>query len=903
MPPKSKKASKRRTLEWISSPTRANCLVPGYANVDGAAEEGNSESTIHSGILDAIVGKLHETLLSDNTPKRADFIYINPSTQQKCHFGIGDPVLLYRRSLERSTLCVAFPWPVAKVPLDNVSIGVVTRENCQVDPGDSVCIAKLSCPVPIADSLRLTLMYIIIKLGEPACLSSHSNLIRKDGDPAPNEKIFLDYLKYHLEGRILLPGNCVQVNHYGKPRKFVVTDVDGANGCMNGEELMGWTDQISMSTPVKSPEYDESEISISTQLSSFHLDSEQDLDDPLPSSPSSPLPRLAFAYKIGSRTNVILGSNDSNRQGPTINPIGYNDIGGLEGPIQQIRETVELPLKAPKLFSSLGVSPPRGVLLHGPTGTGKSLLARAVAFESKAYVVAIEGPEVMSRYFGETEARLRELFQEASSNSPAIVLIDELDALCPSRDAVLSDFEKRVVATLCTLMDGVSSDKPEMSRVVIVAATSRLDAVDPALRRPGRFDREIEIGIPTAVDRLQIMKTLLRTVPHCLSDCNLEEIADLAHGHVGADLAAVCKEAALAALKRALKDVDFSEIDASYELPDGSATITFEDIKSGLRQVRPSAMREVVVDVPKVYWTDVGGQDHVKQKLKEAIEWPLRHPEAFSRLGIEPPRGLLMYGPPGCSKTLIAKALATESGLNFISVKGPELLSQWVGESEKAVRQVFKKARAAAPSVVFFDEIDALAIHRGSDGSSVGDRVLSQILTEMDGVEPLKDVIILAATNRPDMIDKVISEVLCMDHFSLDRSLSRLFCVPVGLTRSSTCLCRTEQRDEPFLKYNFVKFRREATSRLMTCRKKQKITREQRCVTLHLSSYCKSLYQIAAICREAALCAMREDIGTSVVMAKHFDAALTHVLPQTSMETIRQFEHFAKHREQHLINK
>ncbi|XP_065837049.1 ATPase family gene 2 protein homolog A-like isoform X7 [Oscarella lobularis] len=848
MPPKSKKASKRRTLEWISSPTRANCLVPGYANVDGAAEEGNSESTIHSGILDAIVGKLHETLLSDNTPKRADFIYINPSTQQKCHFGIGDPVLLYRRSLERSTLCVAFPWPVAKVPLDNVSIGVVTRENCQVDPGDSVCIAKLSCPVPIADSLRLTLI--------------------KDGDPAPNEKIFLDYLKYHLEGRILLPGNCVQVNHYGKPRKFVVTDVDGANGCMNGEELMGWTDQISMSTPVKSPEYDESEISISTQLSSFHLDSEQDYD-PLPSSPSSPLPRLAFAYKIGSRTNVILGSNDSNRQGPTINPIGYNDIGGLEGPIQQIRETVELPLKAPKLFSSLGVSPPRGVLLHGPTGTGKSLLARAVAFESKAYVVAIEGPEVMSRYFGETEARLRELFQEASSNSPAIVLIDELDALCPSRDAVLSDFEKRVVATLCTLMDGVSSDKPEMSRVVIVAATSRLDAVDPALRRPGRFDREIEIGIPTAVDRLQIMKTLLRTVPHCLSDCNLEEIADLAHGHVGADLAAVCKEAALAALKRALKDVDFSEIDASYELPDGSATITFEDIKSGLRQVRPSAMREVVVDVPKVYWTDVGGQDHVKQKLKEAIEWPLRHPEAFSRLGIEPPRGLLMYGPPGCSKTLIAKALATESGLNFISVKGPELLSQWVGESEKAVRQVFKKARAAAPSVVFFDEIDALAIHRGSDGSSVGDRVLSQILTEMDGVEPLKDVIILAATNRPDMIDKALLR---------PGRLDQIVYVPLPDRATRRAIFEIQFRKIPSGSDVQIDDLSEKTENY-------------------------SGAEIAAICREAALCAMREDIGTSVVMAKHFDAALTHVLPQTSMETIRQFEHFAKHREQHLINK
>uniref|UniRef100_A0A667WY99 AFG2 AAA ATPase homolog A n=1 Tax=Myripristis murdjan TaxID=586833 RepID=A0A667WY99_9TELE len=388
--------------------------------------------------------------------------------------------------------------------------------------------------------------------------------------------------------------------------------------------------------------------------------------------------------------------------------VTYSMIGGLGSQLDVIRETIELPLKHPELFSSYGIPPPRGVLLYGPPGTGKTMIGRAIANEVGAHMTVINGPEIMSKFYGETEARLRQIFADASQRRPAIIFIDELDALCPRREAAQNEVEKRVVASLLTLMDGIGSEG-HSGQLLVLGATNRPHALDPALRRPGRFDKELEVGVPGAAERADILQKQLSSVPCSAAAEEVTQLADAAHGYVGADLAAVCKEAGLHALRRALGG---GGRPSDQQLM-GRVTVTLQDLQWAMSVVKPSAMREVAIDVPKVRWSDVGGMEEVKLKLKQAVEWPLRHPEAFTRMGIQPPKGVLLYGPPGCSKTMIAKALANESGLNFLAVKGPELLSKYVGESERAVREVFRKARAVAPSIVFFDEIDALAGERG----------------------------------------------------------------------------------------------------------------------------------------------------------------------------------------------
>ncbi|KAG2196509.1 hypothetical protein INT47_012803 [Mucor saturninus] len=423
---------------------------------------------------------------------------------------------------------------------------------------------------------------------------------------------------------------------------------------------------------------------------------------------------------------------------------GYKDIGGLSKQIQIVREMIETPLNNPELFKKYGLKPPKGVLLFGPPGTGKTLIARAVAQETGAHSIIINGPEIVSKFYGETEQKLRDIFDQAIDMSPTVIFIDEIDALCPKRDEAPSELEKRVVTTLLTLMDGATTQN---HRVVVIAATNRPNSLDEALRRPGRFDREVEIGIPTAEARLSIFETIMSKIPHQLSSHDLTSLASTSHGYVGADIAAVCREAGLKCIKR------------STHAPLEDLAVNLQDMRDAMTEIRPSAMREIMLEVPKVYWSDVGGQDDIKQRLKESVEWPLQHPEAFLRLGIRPPKGILLYGPPGCSKTLMAKALATEAGSNFIAVKGPELFSKWVGESEKAVHEVFRKARAASPSIIFFDEIDALTVKRGASGdggTSVADRVLSQLLNELDGVEALVNVTVVAATNRPDIIDDAL---------------------------------------------------------------------------------------------------------------------------------------------------
>lgn len=428
--------------------------------------------------------------------------------------------------------------------------------------------------------------------------------------------------------------------------------------------------------------------------------------------------------------------------------VSYEDIGGLKEEVKKVREMIEIPLKRPELFEKLGIAPPKGVLMHGPPGTGKTLLAKAVASESDAHFIAINGPEIMSKYVGGSEENLREYFEEAEENSPSIIFIDELDAIAPKREETNGEVERRTVAQLLTLMDGLKS----RGQVVVIGATNRPDSLDPALRRPGRFDREIEIGVPDSEERKEVLEIHIRNMP-LADDVDLDKISNTTHGFVGADLESLCKEAAMRVVRRILPEIQNDE-----EIPKEvmeKIVVTGDDFKNAQKEIQPSALREVLVQIPDIKWSDIGGLENIKQELKEAVEWPLKHPETFQRLGIRPPKGTLLYGIPGTGKTLLAKAVASESEANFISIKGPELLSKWVGESEKGVREVFRKAKQAAPTVIFFDEIDAIAGARsGNDtDSGVTKRVVNQLLTEMDGLEELEDVAIIAATNRPDILD------------------------------------------------------------------------------------------------------------------------------------------------------
>jgi transitional endoplasmic reticulum ATPase len=448
-------------------------------------------------------------------------------------------------------------------------------------------------------------------------------------------------------------------------------------------------------------------------------------------------------FKLGTVTKSIDAS---------IPRFTYDDLGGLKNEIQKIREMVELPMRHPELFEKIGIESPKGVLLYGPPGTGKTLLAKAVAGETNSHFTSLSGPEIMAKHYGESEEKLRDIFKQAEENAPSIIFIDEIDSIAPKREEVSGELEKRIVSQLLTLMDGMKS----RGKVVVIAATNRPDSIDPALRRPGRFDREIEIGIPDEEGRLQVLNIHTRGMP-LDKKVDLKKISKTTHGFVGADLEVLCKEAAMRSLRRILPEINLDEEKVSKEILQ-KIKITSEDFTDALKEVRPSALREVLVQIPNVSWDDVGGLDKLKEELREAIEWPLKHKEAFEYAHVKPPKGVLLYGPPGTGKTLIAKAVATTTESNFISIKGPELLSKWVGESEKGVREIFRKARMAAPCIIFFDEIDALVPRRGSGGSDshVTENVVSQILTEIDGLEELNNVLIIGATNRLDMVDPAL---------------------------------------------------------------------------------------------------------------------------------------------------
>ena len=459
---------------------------------------------------------------------------------------------------------------------------------------------------------------------------------------------------------------------------------------------------------------------------------------------------------ISQNTEVIVSEESAQavaaaREGD-IPSITYEDIGGLRDEVTKVREMIELPLRHPELFRRLGVEAPKGVILHGPPGTGKTLLAKAVANETNASFYTIGGPEIMSKYYGESEERLRNVFQEAQKNAPSIIFIDELDSIAPKREEVSGEVERRIVAQLLSLMDGLKA----RGKVVVIGATNRINAIDPALRRPGRFDREIELGVPDRDGRLDILQIHTRGMP-LEKDVNLERLADITHGFVGADLHALAKEAAIRALRRILPEIDLSAESIPADILN-KIIVKMQDFIDVVNEMEPSAMREVFVEVPDVKWEDIGGLETIKQELREAVEWPLKYQGMFAYADATPPKGILLYGPPGTGKTLMAKATANESEANFISIKGPELLSKWVGESEKGVREIFRKARQAAPCIIFFDEIDAIAPARGGDfgTSHVTERVISQILTELDGLEVLTNVVVIAATNRPDIIDTAL---------------------------------------------------------------------------------------------------------------------------------------------------
>jgi len=562
---------------------------------------------------------------------------------------------------------------------------------------------------------------------------------------------------------------------------------------------------------------------------------------------------------VGEETEIeVLSKAVEVKEEERVPEVTYEDIGGLKREIDSVREIIELPIRHPELFQRLGVKPPKGVLLHGPPGTGKTLLAKAVANESGANFYSINGPEIMSKWYGQSEENLRKIFEDAEKNTPAIIFIDEIDAIAPKREEVTGEVERRVVSQLLTMMDGLKG----RGKVIVIGATNRPDSLDPALRRPGRFDREIEIGVPNQEGRLEILQIHSRNMP-LAKDVNLKKLAEKTYGFVGADLEALCKEAAMHTLRRILPDLSSLK---DKELPREvieKLTVTKEDFDYAMQKVEPSAMREVLVEIPNVKWEDIGGLEEIKQKLKEMVEWPLKYPEKFEHFHITPPKGILLYGPPGTGKTLLAKAVANESGANFISVKGPELLSKWVGESERKLREIFRRAKQAAPSIIFFDEIDAMTRTRGMSTTQVVDTLVSQLLTELSGMEELKNVVVIAATNRPDMVD-----------YSLLRPgrFDRHILVPPPDEKSRREILKIHLRNVPLSK------------------------------NVNLSELAKktknfSGADLEALCREASMLALREslkDKKIDKVDKKHFEEVLKKMRPSIPEVVAKSYEKFEK---------
>ncbi len=555
---------------------------------------------------------------------------------------------------------------------------------------------------------------------------------------------------------------------------------------------------------------------------------------------------------ITENTDVILNPKAVDVSEESIPEITYEDIGGLSDEIKKIREMVEIPMKHPEIFQRLAIEPPKCVLLHGSTGRGKTLLAKAVAKESEANFILLNGPEIMSKFYGESEKKIRDIFEEAEKTAPTIIFIDEIDAIAPKREEVMGEVERRVVSQLLTAMDGLKS----RGKVIVIAATNRVNAIDPALRRPGRFDREIEINVPSKEGRLAILKIHTRGMPFA-KDVKLEEIASITHGFVGADLEALAKESAMSVLRKLLPKIN---LDAEEQIPQevlAKLIVKHVDFIDALKNVRPSAMREVLVETPNVNWSDVGGLNTVKRELKEVVEWPLNYPETFKRMGIRPSRGVLLYGPPGTGKTLLAKAVAKESEANFIQVKGPSLLSMWVGKSEEGMRKVFERARQVSPCIIFFDEIDALAGKRGVEtGTKVTERVLNQMLAEMDGLEGLNDILVIGATNRPDLLDPALLRPGRFD---------KVLLVGAPEEEGRLQILKIHTKNMPLAKDVVLGDLAKKTTGFTGA-------------------------DIEAFVREAAMIALRESKETKQVKNKHFDEALKKIKPSVSKPILEVYK-------------
>ncbi|XP_064627751.1 ATPase family gene 2 protein homolog A-like [Lineus longissimus] len=810
-----------------------------------------------------------ETLENDaHLPKSSkdSLITLSPAAMRLCNISIGCPIVVNDKQ-------VCYAWPCNSIAFASASIPTTCMAKLGIAQGTVVKIETLTGSKIIANTLTIY----------PVC---NKTFILS--------KCFVDFIRGKFHGRYFTAGNVLSGKYLGQTYKLIIAKIVGCDGSVVGvksEELaadISAENRSAQTTDIPSIVADMSSLSLnesrqetssdilfastpkpcSRNMQTSEQTPEEDVikkdlsfglnDSVLNRNFSTPKKALQMSsdkrqlfYTLENRTvlNITthLDDEDLGRKGQPMAKVNVEMIGGLDKELEAIMEVISLPLDQPGLFQAHGLPAPKGVLLYGPTGTGKSLIIRAVANQAKAHVISVKGPEIWSKFYGESEAKLRAIFQEATERAPSLIVIDELDAMCPKRDSVQSEAEKRVVATLLTLMDGLDMSHTR-HHVLVLAATNKPDALDPALRRPGRFDREIEIPVPSVKQRKEILQKLLLPLHTSVSEEDIARMAENAHGFVGADLAAVCKEAGLRAVKR--------EIAQASE----AFTVEKDDFLYALKAVQPSAMREVAIDVPKVLWTDIGGQANLKLKLKQAVEWPLKHPEAFERMGIQPPKGLLMYGPPGCSKTMIAKALATESGLNFIAIKGPELFSKWVGESEKAVREVFRKARSAAPSIVFFDEIDALAVERGSGSGShnVADRVLAQLLTEMDGIEKLKDVTIIAATNRPDMIDKALMRPGRID---------RIVYVPLPDEETRRDIFRIKFRDMPV---------------------DDGVDLEE--LVVKTEGY--SGAEVTAVCHEAALFTLQDDINAIAIKSEHFHQALAAVSPRTSPQMMAFYQDY-----------
>jgi len=560
--------------------------------------------------------------------------------------------------------------------------------------------------------------------------------------------------------------------------------------------------------------------------------------------------------RVTEETEIELAPEYSEAQDRDLLEVTYDDLGGIKPVVQKVREMIELPLKHPELFDRLGIDPPKGVLLHGPPGTGKTLLAKAVAHESEAFFTAINGPEIMGKFYGESEERLRQIFAEAEQRAPAVIFIDELDSIAPKRAEVTGEVERRIVAQLLTLMDGLKARR----NVVVIGATNRVDAIDEALRRPGRFDREIEVRIPDQQGRLEILQIHTRGMP-LGKDVELEKIAETTHGYTGSDIAALAREAALATLRRVLPTLNLEEKSIAPEILE-KLVVDRGDFDEALKEVQPSALREIVVEIPNVRWEEVGGLDQVKQLLTEMVELPLRQPEAFARLGVRPPKGVLLYGPPGTGKTMIAKAVATEAGANFLTAKGSTMLSKWYGESEKKIAEFFQRAKQLTPTVIFFDELDSLAPVRGGfmGEPQVTERVVNQLLAEMDGMEELKGVVVLGATNRPDMIDPALLRPGRFDE---------IVYVPVPDGKARLEIFRSHTG-------------------------KMALDRDVDLEKLAEISDRFTGADIAGVCMKAGLYALRDNPDARTVTMEHFFRAAKEEIPSVTEEMIKEYEKLAR---------